>query len=858
MTIVNNSEPHKIDFEKVKFKNIDHLISAIGNRKAVVYVGAGVSIAAGLPNWKNFLIKCIRYIKKHYRNVPLKIAEELHKNGDYILSAELLDLETGGRLSEFIENEFSHSIDPSAIHFEITRIPFAFAITTNFDNLLEKAYGQDKKVYTWSNISDFFRQIKNNKFAILKTHGDNSINSSHIITKKNYSNFMRNSEVNSHMLNLLASNTFLFVGSSLRDPDLLKILEDAKNIFGSNFGPHYAILFENEIDDTFLIYLRNFYGIEVIVIKNESSPELNTSNIVSFLRYLSGKSALKHLNINYRLYSNFSTFNFYKIVEKSLKELMLNINCKEATLIIQKSRDNKTLSDYYTVSNIKKRLIFSKGTFKQINRNEHQKDILRKFINISFEHPVYISDTSDFTCYPKIPNYDIDFESLNPSNIRESMLIYQIISEGFSLGLLIIRTNIIDAFTKHHQKAGQIWARTFGSLYLDLELKSQAQFKINLEKNATEMTKLIETSLFLKPLNFNYLFYEIDYRNGQLIAHYDKEKVFTQRNLELPKENKVFKFQFEDKTFATSIFNSSKEDFYSSIDRSKNELFTSREAKNGLDYFNIDGQIFGTPIRIGNFISFILVAWSNNKDFQINNVKDKISRIVNLIANSSFDNGFYFQDSSNFIELVNKSLESMNALPPWKTNLKNLEFRKKLLTNLIRCLIENPCNIYRIRLWCYDKKNKKFVCYYSYSRTSLEDPQLGKIDEFKGLETPETDEYCKYTINRFENNPSSEYQHPTTFKKPDQNNSILNKDPNGKWIVCPIIISKHYVENKKRSKFPKKELLGFISADNHFEKKDLLLTDKQESFQKYALESISDLLAPLVYFINKENFVNSN
>src|SRR5262249_19836747 len=162
------------------------------------------------------------------------------------------------------------SESPSSIHRAIARLPFRLAITTNFDQLLEQAYPTSKRApLTWRDAEEVFKRTREGKFFILKSHGDISNRESLVLTRTHFRDQIttrsddrpRGSDLYREALrSILLANTILFVGHSLRDLDLLHYMDELHGRFGREcFGPHYAILGEEEVDKHLIDYLRDSY-----------------------------------------------------------------------------------------------------------------------------------------------------------------------------------------------------------------------------------------------------------------------------------------------------------------------------------------------------------------------------------------------------------------------------------------------------------------------------------------------------------------------------------------------------------------------------------------------------------------------
>ena len=247
--------PHRIEIRS------DALIDSIARDKAVVFAGAGASIPVGLPTWKEFLQSCFdAALQEDGKSGSWTQTKAALRRGDNATAAELLQRALrdsyGSQLDEHIWRAFGRTDTPSRIHRAISKIPFSLAITTNYDDLLESAYDTKPPVFTWDDANQVVKSIKRGRFAVVKTHGDVYNRKSLVLTKTQYRDLINNRAFNQCLQMLLTTRTFLFVGSSLRDHDVLGLMDETRLLYGEDFGPHYAILFEDEVDSRLLDYLR--------------------------------------------------------------------------------------------------------------------------------------------------------------------------------------------------------------------------------------------------------------------------------------------------------------------------------------------------------------------------------------------------------------------------------------------------------------------------------------------------------------------------------------------------------------------------------------------------------------------------
>ncbi|MDF7816764.1 SIR2 family protein [Runella sp. MFBS21] len=840
---------HKLDKVKVKIENIEPLIQAIKNKKAAVYVGAGVSISAGYDDWKTFLEKILKDYEKKYPNAEFKIAKKIIKSGDLILAAELINIETNKELSKSIKDIFQRK-EPSSLHKELIKIPFTFAITSNFDDLLEKAYsnpGSYVKVFNWSEISDFFAHVKNGDFGILKIHGDSSIKSSHIIDKENYKNSIRNQSLNSQLLNFLALNTFLFIGSSLRDPDLLNVLEEGRLIYGKDFGPHYAILLDIELDESFKKYLDTFLGIRVIEIQTDKDrTEVTTQNIISFLRHLSGNvSSISYSNEEVSS-MNADVFIFNKLVKQRLVELRKALAADKTSVIFIDSRELPGL-EYLFVDGEKSLIGVKFATYKP----KELRTMIKDFYSIGYgkQQTVYLPNTknmddiyrsSEQNEMEKVKNETLEEIFKEKYDDEKSVLITHLFSDGNCIGILLAESNVTDAFTEGHLNTFRDVSLLLSALFRKFELRLNSLTEVNFEYNTQRFQELLDTSFQLSEFELSYLFYKIDNRTGRLVPYFDKRKVPS-------KQKKEFFYEFGDLSLATHILHSNEEIYFDDV---KDGVKKGRIAELGVDNFNIEGSIYGTPVRVGKYTSFILIAWSRKK-MPFKKARISISKMAHLISNSNYDPNYeiVFENAEKFIDNINNKLKYEN-LTNWNF-LKKMHSQKieekltkedalikidSLLKFFLQGLTELHCNLGRVRLWIRDGDKEQFKCYYSYSKENNVE------NEFKDETTPSKEIYCQYTERRFRVNPYAIHQHRTMLGQEDPNTEKLKKDVDGKWIVGPIV--------KRNNDGVPYHLLGYISADNHYiidgKPKEKRCTEKQDYFQRYAVDLVAGMLEPLV------------
>lgn len=269
------------------------LIEAYNKGSFGVYVGAGLSRASGLPNWEFLLIELIDVaLGNNFINIDK--ADELKTlakdSNNYLLVAEELKDILSTDFPKFIKKKFDDkALIPSDALCKIIQLRQKFIITTNFDTLIEKAYA---KVFsdipnplTYKNASAINYNILTNEQFILKAHGDaKSASNEIILTEKDYRNIIFKEKGYQSVLHVLFSTcNILFLGASLKDPELKLMLGYIHNIFHGGSPDHFALMNKDEITNTEIDRWRKDFNINIITydpVNNHKEVELFTDELL--------------------------------------------------------------------------------------------------------------------------------------------------------------------------------------------------------------------------------------------------------------------------------------------------------------------------------------------------------------------------------------------------------------------------------------------------------------------------------------------------------------------------------------------------------------------------------------------------
>jgi tetratricopeptide (TPR) repeat protein len=210
-----------------------------------VFIGAGLSMGAGLPSWEAL----VRPLATEVQGCPpgcslLKLAQYYANEHGY------------HRLVARLRRELStHHAEPSAAHDALVKLPIAHFFTTNLDDLLEAAFRRHNRAYTKIVTPADVPFLDDTGTSVIKLHGDLERPDSVVITAGQYADyFARHPSVARLLQNELQTRTVLFLGYSFSDIDLEMILarvasesrELRRNLFTVQFDTTTAARLELE------------------------------------------------------------------------------------------------------------------------------------------------------------------------------------------------------------------------------------------------------------------------------------------------------------------------------------------------------------------------------------------------------------------------------------------------------------------------------------------------------------------------------------------------------------------------------------------------------------------------------------
>lgn len=230
----------------------ESLVTELAERRCIIFAGAGVSVGSTAedgrthpPNWEKLLRGALPIVTKEVdrRYARSLIAQKLYLNAAEVIVDCSNEADFSGYLRQtLVEPRFS----PSELHKTILEIDPKVFITTNYDQIYDN-YCNSGKAAGGYNICRYYERfavenLRSRTRLVIKAHGCVSDATRIILSRSSYYEARRDYPGFYKVLDgLFLTNTLLFVGCSLTDPDIQLVLENA-NISAPSSHPHYSLV----------------------------------------------------------------------------------------------------------------------------------------------------------------------------------------------------------------------------------------------------------------------------------------------------------------------------------------------------------------------------------------------------------------------------------------------------------------------------------------------------------------------------------------------------------------------------------------------------------------------------------------
>ncbi len=878
--------------------HVFELVESLVAGQAVVYVGAGASKAAGLPDWKSFL----HQLQRESARYSLVDAEAIYKKieeGDYLVAAEMLQNTLGNRLHNITHRIFGTASVPTAIHKTIAAIPFSLAITTNYDSLLESAYHFPAPRLTWQNPYDVLQNLRNGIFCVLKLHGDYAVRKSVILARSHYRDLMHLNQALLHSLRtLLATRTFLFVGVSFSDPDLLSLLDEARCLYGDSFGPHYAIIPEEYYVPAYSEVLERSYNIRTLISPTDTQVEDKTdavtSGVASMIAHIGGFAAYSGRFRPFRHglgqfleepTSQSKTPGERLQMQWLLQNLVLRLGVQygEVCMVKPAKSEHRVIYRSMSYSVQDKNVVLYEGPEAIVEQTSLQARLfLQKKIDSDYALINNVSTASEELESQGF--YSISYVSRSPT--ASTSLSVPIHSDGKRTGVVTVEAPQGYLFSRLHYELVREFASKFGTARHEAyRIDDSARHLRWYAADIEGFQRNLRRSRLLDDLKLSCLLYQIDPFKGELTAPL--------RNEEEIRRNKgriEWSYKFEDRSLACQTFRERR-----TIREPDAETCGSREdsfmARRGRKFFSIDGPVFAFPIHVRGYTAGVFVGWSDaagdlrncglvtglvqnkhDSDWRLKFWRgmERARRILHLLANEPGTGGIhreYENRAKRFLDTVANAISDIDYGKSWGMRIFTKSFRRRIIDALLKCLVDASCGLMRTRLFVvHQDKRHAFdwaLCVGSQSLKDCNPPVTSHRktaphdnNGYFGLRINGPDDYIAYTLNRAEYDPYTRLQDRETLGGVDDPSEVmLDKVPGGSWLVSPVGLQKYSHRDGQRTGM---RMCGYLAGDMFrwdaasSQMIDVGYQDKAQFdghemiYQRYCMDVISDMLAPLM------------
>ncbi len=203
----------------------DVLADAIKRRHAILFVGAGVSMAVGLPSWQTLVDHLLKELE-----LDPDVIDGL--NDGYQMLAEFYRLKHGGMgpLRSWLDRNWkvaSDRVSASQLHKLIVELNFPTIYTTNYDRNLETAFEVHNRPYAKIANAKQIADAPEGVTHIIKYHGDFDDDSSLVLTETDFLNRLSfDSPLDIQFRADALGRTILFIGYSMSDPNIRLLLHN--------------------------------------------------------------------------------------------------------------------------------------------------------------------------------------------------------------------------------------------------------------------------------------------------------------------------------------------------------------------------------------------------------------------------------------------------------------------------------------------------------------------------------------------------------------------------------------------------------------------------------------------------------
>ena len=217
--------PPPIALEPAAINIPQPLIDAVTNKQAVLFAGAGFSLSAGMPSASAFSQRLTQVIRETSPNYNVNLVGSALAG----IASDLQTIAGRAKLDGAIVDllRVPYGVKPTSAHLQAVKV-FDQIITTNFDTLFEEAAAATGQV-----IPLIFHEMDTANLpdkVIVKFHGSVHETSSLSLTEREILLLDRRCpNLWQAIVNLFSTKPVIVVGTSLRDPSIIRLFTEASD-----------------------------------------------------------------------------------------------------------------------------------------------------------------------------------------------------------------------------------------------------------------------------------------------------------------------------------------------------------------------------------------------------------------------------------------------------------------------------------------------------------------------------------------------------------------------------------------------------------------------------------------------------
>jgi hypothetical protein len=248
------------------------LLQQLKRSRVVPFIGAGLSITAGLPNWEHLLRALLHYangnglLRPEAREIECAIDSR-----EFELAADELVNGLGSQFAEALTTVLrGPNCQPTAVHRLIGSVLWPAVITTNYDDMVPMTTNSDIKRLTWLDDAALGAVLRRAEPHLLMAHGCLDQPETIVLTVPQYRECLRHPAYRTYLKIMCSQYSMLFLGFSFTDRDINWLLEDLRHEFGQTDVPHFAVMSSENAGELRRRSLKSNFNIHVLPYDNEN------------------------------------------------------------------------------------------------------------------------------------------------------------------------------------------------------------------------------------------------------------------------------------------------------------------------------------------------------------------------------------------------------------------------------------------------------------------------------------------------------------------------------------------------------------------------------------------------------------